>query len=297
MTAARFSFLPPAVRVSAVLLAWLAIGPSAVAQEVDSVGLRRDSLRLSAVGQGQEPAVRAAGEEPLLSVPVRTAAEPTMTFTAPDVSASAPPYYVNPSPLFRGDYSTGGVVLARRGHYLLGSGSRTTMAGLGVQTEAGLTYVRRLNDRLYLQASMSAAKLSMAHLTRMAAGFDASLRWQAQDHLWFTAFGGLSAGRFPNLAPYRVGGTVGFDAGSRFSLELGAQSVYDPATGRWTTLPVVIPTYRFSEKFQLGFDVGPLIYQLIRNAVDGRRWNAPDRRSGPTIRPQIPGYMGRWGAP
>lgn len=95
MTAARFFFRPTAVRALA-LLAWLTIGPAAVAQEADSVGLRRDSVLLPVGGLGQERAVRLSDEWQLPSVSAGTDAEPTMTFTAPDVSASAPPYYTNP---------------------------------------------------------------------------------------------------------------------------------------------------------------------------------------------------------
>lgn len=88
--------------------------------------------------------------------------------------------------------------------------------------------------------------------------------------------------------PYQYGGTMGFDIGERFSLEMGVRRFYNNVTGRWEMLPIVIPTIKFSEKFQLGFDVGPLIYEVLRDVL----FDQKSRNSGPTIRPDVPGYMG-----
>ena len=211
-----------------------------------------------------------------------------MTFTPPAVPPEyIPPYYTNPSPMFRGDYSTGGPIAVWDDNAIYGRGGRYSLPGLGVQTEAGLTYVRQLNDRLRLQAAANATKLSMTHLTRMAVELDGRLTYQPQEHVWFNVFGGTAVGRFPNRPDWHYGGSVGFDLGERFSLELGVQRYYDRSTGRWTTLPVVIPTVKLP-KFDLGLDVGPIIYEIIRNAVHkGDRF-----RGGPMLRPEVPGYMG-----
>ena len=211
-----------------------------------------------------------------------------MTFTPPAVPPEyIPPYYTNPSPMFRGDYSTGGAIATWGDNAIYGRGGRYSLPGLGVQTEAGLTYVRQLNDRLRLQAAANATKLSMTHLTRMAVELDGRLTYQPQEHVWFNVFGGTAVGRFPNRPDWHYGGSVGFDLGERFSLELGVQRYYDRSTGRWTTLPVVIPTVKLP-KFDLGLDVGPIIYEIIRNAVHkGDRF-----RGGPMLRPEVPGYMG-----
>ena len=211
-----------------------------------------------------------------------------MTFTPPAVPPEyIPPYYTNPSPMFRGDYSTGGPIATWGDNAIYGRGGRYSLPGLGVQTEAGLTYVRQLNDRLRLQAAANATKLSMTHLTRMAVELDGRLTYQPQEHVWFNVFGGTAVGRFPNRPDWHYGGSVGFDLGERFSLELGVQRYYDRSTGRWTTLPVVIPTVKLP-KFDLGLDVGPIIYEIIRNAVHkGDRF-----RGGPMLRPEVPGYMG-----
>ncbi len=245
-----------------------------------------DRLRSAASGTGTTAGAVNA------TLPTRRAAVDDdahpMTFTPPAVPPEyIPPYYTNPSPMFRGDYSTGGPIATWGDNAIYGRGGRYSLPGLGVQTEAGLTYVRQLNDRLRLQAAANATKLSMTHLTRMAVELDGRLTYQPQEHVWFNVFGGTAVGRFPNRPDWHYGGSVGFDLGERFSLELGVQRYYDRSTGRWTTLPVVIPTVKLP-KFDLGLDVGPIIYEIIRNAVHkGDRF-----RGGPMLRPEVPGYMG-----
>ena len=280
----RVSFL---TFLSAAL--WLAVMP-ARAQEVDGPA-GRDSVR--AVPQGKAlPAGGGVGAVMPSYFPVRPEAPQVPQFRVG--RETAPPYYTNPTPMFRGDYSTGGTLAAWGGGRLYGTGYQSTLPGLGLQTGAGVGYARRLNERLFLQATVNATKLSMAHMTRMAATFGGVLTYRAQEHVWFNVFGGGGAGYFPNRTDWYYGGSVGFDLGPRFSLELGAQTYYDPATGRWTTMPVVVPTVKFSEQFQLGLDVGPIIYEIIRNAVHKDDHGLP---GGPTVRPAIPGYKGRWGAP
>ena len=245
-----------------------------------------DRLRSAASGTGTTAGAVNA------TLPTRRAAVDDdahpMTFTPPAVPPEyIPPYYTNPSPMFRGDYSTGGAIATWGDNAIYGRGGRYSLPGLGVQTEAGLTYVRQLNDRLRLQAAANATKLSMTHLTRMAVELDGRLTYQPQEHVWFNVFGGTAVGRFPNRPDWHYGGSVGFDLGERFSLELGVQRYYDRSTGRWTTLPVVIPTVKLP-KFDLGLDVGPILYEIIRNAVHkGDRF-----RGGPMLRPEVPGYMG-----
>ena len=101
-----------------------------------------DRLRSASTGTATDAAI----------LPARSAAvddEHPMTFRPPAVPPEyIPPYYTNPSPMFRGDYSTGGPIATWGDNAIYGSGSRSTLPGLGVQTEAGMAYVRRLNDRL-----------------------------------------------------------------------------------------------------------------------------------------------------
>lgn len=170
-----------------------------------------------------------------------------------------------------------------------GSGSQTSIPGIGRMNEAAVGYARQLNDRLALQASINAVKLNMSHFNAQAFGLSTALTYRADEHLWFTAYGSANMGRFPGMKTYQYGGTMGFDIGERFSLELGVERYFNSMTGRWETRPVVIPTYKFNDKFKLGFDVGPLIYEIIRGIVTDKK----DHGGGPMIRPEVPGYGGR----
>ena len=73
------------------------------------------------------------------------------------------------------------------------------------------------------------------------------------------------------------------DMSDRFGMEMGVQRYYDAMSGRWETVPVMIPYYHF-DKFTLGLDVGGIIYEILRNAVFDkiRGIGGP---SGPTIGP------------
>lgn len=276
--------------LSAVLLL---VAQGASAQE-DSTRVRRDSLRTVGVGVGSphvpvtsglsgvgaeeyrpEPSLEAGREVPVFR-PVRR---------DPDLRL---PYQENPSLRFKGDFRTEGSLWRWRTGQIYGTGSQTSLPGIGRRNEAAFSFEQELNDRLSLQATVDAMRMNMAYFNRrQSLGLSGALVYRAQDHLWFTAFGSARTGDFLNMQSYSYGGTVGFDITDRFSLELGVQRFYNDLTGRWETLPVVMPGYRFNDKFKLQFDVGPLIYELIRGIIDHRGGRSD---GGPTIRPPVPGF-------
>ena len=78
------------------------------------------------------------------------------------------PYHINPSPLFRGDYSTGGVLRQFPHGAVFGSGSQTSVPGIGRFNNASLGYQHIFNDRLSLQLRANAMKINMSHITGQA---------------------------------------------------------------------------------------------------------------------------------
>lgn len=207
----------------AITLLVAVCAPSSLyAQEIRD-SLRRDSLSPTLLQDvlpvNSSITLRASDVEYPFDAPH---ANDSITMPLPSVpSGYIPPYYINPSPLFKGDYSTAGVILYGRYSLLYGSGNRSTLPGIGVQTEAGLAYVRQLSDRLYMQATVNATKLSMMHMTRIAAEFGGNLTYRVQDHFRINVFGGKGVGMFPNWTDWYYGGSLDFDLGERFSLELG----------------------------------------------------------------------------
>lgn len=78
------------------------------------------------------------------------------------------PYQTNPSLLFRGDYSTGGVLHQFDHGTVFGSGSQTSMAGIGRFNSASLGYQHIFNEQFELQVRANALKVNMSHITGQA---------------------------------------------------------------------------------------------------------------------------------
>lgn len=208
------------------------------------------------------------------------------SFRLPDFSLKnsyALPYYTNPAPLFRGDFSTNGVLKQFPNGALFGSGSQTSMAGLGRFNEASLGYLHTFNSKLSMQLSVDAVKMNMSHITRQAFSTSGSLTYQLSDQVGFKVFGTYDIGNSYGMSTHSYGATMSFDMSKRFGVEAGVERYYDPMRGRWETVPIVIPYYRF-DKFTLGLDVGGILYEVLRNVVFDKRGD----RGGPTIAPPRP---------
>ena len=242
---------------------------TAMGQE-DSTRIRRDSLRtgegIGVLPMSVKSGISGVGVEDYRLEPLHEAGQEVPVFRLvrqdPDLRL---PYQENPSLRFKGDFRTEGSLWRWRTGQIYGTGSQTSLPGIGRRNEAAFSFEQELNDRLSLQATVDAVRMNMAYFNRrQSLGLSGALVYRAQDHLWFTAFGSARTG------------------------ELGVQRFYNDLTGRWETLPVVMPGYRFNDKFKLEFDVGPLIYELIRNVIIDHRGGRSD--GGPTIRPPVPGF-------
>ena len=192
------------------------------------------------------------------------------------------PYQVNPSLLFRGDFSTGGVMQQFSHGEVFGSGAQTSVPGIGRFNNASLGYRHVFNDRWALQLRADAMKINMSRITGQAFSTSGRLTYRASDRIAFNVFGSYDIGNSYGMSTDRYGATMSLDMSDRFGMEVGVQRYYDAMRGRWETVPVAIPYYRF-EKFKLGLDVGGILYELLRNVVFDNRGG--DFGGGPTIRP------------
>ena len=227
------------------------------------------------------PTVPPLPSQQKLAIPLPTQPVlPTMHFNLPKQPVI--PYYTNPTPLFKGDFHTDGLLLPHRYGALFASGSQTSVPGIGRFNQASLTYMHRLNDKLSFQLAMDAMKIQMSHLSGQAFSASGMMLYQATDKLGFRVFGSYAPGNTFGMNTHSYGGTLIWQVNDRFGLEMGAQRYYDSMRGGWQTVPVVIPSYRF-DHFKLELDVGGLLYEILRNVLYDAK-NSYDPR-GATIGP------------
>lgn len=188
------------------------------------------------------------------------------------------PYYTDPSPMFRGDYRTGGVLFAAPGSVLYASGEQYTLPGIGRFNEASFGYGQQLHPRLLFRLDVSTTKVNMTHAVGQAFVTSGRLTYLLSDRVALNTFGAYAPGLTYGIYTHLYGGSVSFDVTDRFGMEVGVQRYYNSLRG-WETVPMVIPSYRF-DRFKLEMDVGGMLYQILRSSVFGKR-----ERGGPTIAP------------
>lgn len=202
---------------------------------------------------------------------------------------------------YSSDYRTGGVITSWRGGAMFGSGAHVSMPGLMSVQNATLGVTQTFGN-LIMTATVSADRSSlwstgpgmgrggggMRTLTRGTYyTFGGAMTYRFNDNISATVFGRYSTNRsfysmgaMPYLGTSGYGGFLTF-MGETVGMDLGVERYYDTFAQRWVTSPIVTPKIRFSEKFVLELPVGPLVKDLIDNAVHNNK-----RRSGPMIMPE-----------
>jgi len=193
------------------------------------------------------------------------------------------PYYTDRTPLHRGDFSTQGMLWQHRNGGIFGTGEQETVPGIGRFNEASLGYGHVFNDRFSLQVSANAMKINMINFAGETFSTSGRLSYRASDRVAFNVFGSYNFGNSYGMSTDSYGATVSLVTSDHFRMEVGAQRVYNAMRGQWETIPVAIPTYRFDNGFELGLDVGGIIYEILRSTMFDS--NSNRRNDGPTIAP------------
>lgn len=273
---------------AACLLLWMFAGQQSLSAQEDT-SLPRDSVPATLPDNSHrmplllpaQPAAGSTGFSEELSGKLPTVppapSMPVVRFSL----ATTPiiPYYIDPSPRFRGDYRTEGDLLRLRNVVLWGTGGQTSLPGIGRLNEASLGYSQRIGDKLTFVLSMDAMKVNMSRISGPVFSTSGTLSYQASDRVAFNLFGTYAPGNTYGMTTHQYGATVQLDMSNRFGMEMGVQRYYDSMRGGWQTVPVAIPYYKF-DKFKLGLDVGGILYEVLRNAVFEKK-----RGGGPTIGP------------
>lgn len=170
-----------------------------------------------------------------------------------------PPYYTNPTPMFYGDYSTGGYI----NPHFYGSGLQTTLPGIGRINQASLMYQYQPNDFFDIQIGIDATKYYLPHSIGQAFRASGTVIYHPNDRFRIKIFGSYTPTFQYGFYRNEYGVTAGYDFTDRFGMEVGIQRYYNPSQG-WQIAPIAIPYYKF-KKFSIGIDMGGLLYETIKN--------------------------------
>ena len=158
-----------------------------------------------------------------------------------------PAYHINSSPMFYGDYSSCRQLFPN----LYGSGSQTTIPGIGRVNQVSIFYQRQLNAFFDINAGINAVKFNLPYSIGQSFGMFGSLTYHPNEVFRIKIY---------------YGTTIGYDFTDRFGMEVGIQRYYDIQKG-WQITPIVTPYYKFN-KFSIGIDMGGMIYNMIQNTID-----------------------------
>ncbi len=171
-----------------------------------------------------------------------------------------------------------------QGGGIFATGSMNTFPGMGNIGSGGVSITQEMG-RFTVTGSLTGNKYHLDNQLYNSFGVGGSISYRLNDRITFNAFGnyqhsgGLyhSMAAMPYLARSSYGATIGIDVSDKFSLEMGAQRYYDPFSHKWITAPIFIPQIDINGS-KIGIDVGGIIYELLRSAVNSynrRQYGAP----------------------
>lgn len=254
--------------------------PQLLSAQEDSARMVRDSVPLSPVLDEPLSAPLSFAPEQITPAAVLRMGQ---SASLPRFSLNNPlylPYYTNPSPLFKGDYDTGGVMRQFSHGALLASGGQTTLPGIGRFNEASLGYRHDFSPNLSLQLGVDAMKVNMMHAAGQAFSTSGTLLYRPSDRVSLQVFGSYAPGNTYGMKTHQYGASISMDMSERFGVEVGVRRYYNSMSGQWETVPIVVPYYNF-DNFKLGLDVGGILYEVLRNVVFRDKMNS----GGPTLAP------------
>lgn len=190
------------------------------------------------------------------------------------------------------DYAIGGIapISIWESGAFYASGSAASMPGLmGIESGA-LNITQQIGD-ITFTGSFNADKYGYYRGLTTTYGVSGNIVWHINDTFSLTIFGSHSFNSIyinPQTLPYMratsYGGYLGINLHERWGVNVGAQRVYNSATGQWETVPIMQPYYRLNKRDAIGVDLGGILYEVIRANRDkhfgGQR--------NPTMAPPIP---------
>lgn len=278
----KISILRPAIRLGIFFLSVYV--PVSVSAQEDSVRIIKEIGQINPTDSFQSSTVGLSPEELNISpsLPDSPTVKPLILSTESELHL---PYYTNPSPLFKGDYTTNGVIKQFSHGVLFGSGRQTTIPGIGRFDNASIGYQHAFSEKLMLELDVNAMKINMDHITGQTFNAAGAFLYRPSERVTFKVFGSYDIGNTYGMGTKHYGASIAFDMSDRFGMEVGAQRYYDARKGRWETVPMVIPYYHFN-KFTLGLDVGGILHEILRNVIFDKKPKNNPTFGPPNIRNQ-----------
>jgi len=177
-----------------------------------------------------------------------------------------PDFHTDKTLLHKGEYNVSGIIKGYRNSAIYGFGEQTNLIGVGIMNQASFGYYHYLNDNLSMNVQLHAAKMSGPYFTNQLFGTSGDISYQLNDRIGINIFGSYSISPTTSFRAYQYGGSMSIDVTERFGTELGVRRYYDSVYGRWETIPIIAPYYKF-KKFKLEMDVGPILQHVIYNLV------------------------------
>ncbi len=181
-------------------------------------------------------------------------------------------YHFNLNP-YSHDWSASGVISSMGEGYLLGSGSYSTLPGLGTTGAASLSVTQSIDERLSLTAGLSGVKYHFNRTAWNDFGIFGRASYKLNDRLSLNAFGQYYINQRYNsiaamgyLQSSGYGGTLGIKMNDNVRLDVGVQRYYDPYTRTWRTMPILAPTIKLFNQ-PISFDLGGLVYQILEGLL------------------------------
>ena len=257
-------------------------GLAPAVMNVPSPEALRDSLAFTAHVKDFAPRVAELPQWRMAdSIAVPSAGYRNMSRIAP--ASAGTPFMHNP---YAFDFARGGVLTQWNNGAVVGSSFRTTMPTLMSLQNASVGVVQNVGN-LTLTGNVSADRYLLWRGTRTAYNLSGAATYRFNDQWSATVFGRYSSNHgFYSMAAFPYMGTSGYGGfvtfmGETVGMDLGVERYYDTFARRWVTSPIITPKVRFSEKFTLELPIGPLVKEMIDNAVFNRK-----ERSGPMIMPE-----------
>ncbi|OUN77895.1 hypothetical protein B5G04_16955 [Bacteroides sp. An51A] len=156
---------------------------------------------------------------------------------------------------------------------MYGQSSQNTLPGIGIINQASLIYQKNFNSYFNIKIGINAIKYHLPNLKQSGQSFGllGSATYLPTEKLHISIFGCYTPNNIYNFNNSYYGTTIGYEFSERVGIEVGVQRYYDAQNG-WKTVPIFIPYYKF-EKFDLGIDIGGILYEIVRSIKDNKQQN------------------------